>query len=510
MNKIIIISIISLSMLSSCKKDFNAANPNSLTIANFWQSEADAIKGVNAIYSDLHRQASTFSRWMYYHGILKGDEGFGSGGDIGLNNLMNFVQTDYNTALTRETWQNLFVGVFRANQAIANIPGITMDATLKKRLVAEARFLRGFFYFELTLYWGRPPLMLAPSTPTDQPPNATNEEAWAQVVKDFTEAAVDLPESYPSTELGRATKGAAYAFIGKAYMQQNKNQQAIDALNWLVEGPGKSIYGLMDNYRDNFLINTENNKESIFEIQFAYKQTENGDDDANETINLNTGSSIAKFFSPNPIGFNDGAARKRWLVDTFNVEKTALGKRDPRLGWSFIFDSTDERGPAFTQIYGTTYAALNIPNGSAGMWFRKLLNDENRNFESFSSGNNYRMIRYADILLLYAEALNAVGRTTDAYQYVNKVRQRVSVGMAPLPAGMSQGRFFAQIKHERIVELAGEAWRWSDLLRWNELDASLAARDPEFRNFVKNKNEYYPIPQRDIDINPNLKQNQNY
>ncbi len=512
MKKITIISIITLTMFSSCKRNFDEPNPNALTISNFWTTESDAIKGVNAVYSTLHRQASVYSRWMYYHRILRSDEGFGSGGDGGLNNLMSFVQTDYNNALTAETWQNLYVGVFRANQALANIPTINMDPNLKKRLIAEAKFLRGFFYFDLTLFWGRPPLMLEPSKPTDQPRNATNEEAWAQVVKDFTEAAADLPETYSSmpNEIGRATKGAAYAFIGKAYMQQSKYQQAVDAFNWLVEGPGKTIYDLMPNYRDNFLISTENNKESVFELQFALKANENGDDDANESINLNSGASIAQFFAPPGVGFNDGAARKRWLVDTFLLEKTVTNQRDPRLAASFIFDSTDERGANFTIVYGQTYASRGLNSGA--MWFRKLLNDHWKNVEGFSSGNNYRMIRYADVLLMYTEALNGVNRTADAYQYVNKVRARV--GMSPLTAGMTQARFLTQIKHERIVELSGEGWRWADLLRWGDLSAAnlpvLKARDPEFTNFTVGKNEYYPIPQGDIDLNPNLKQNPNF
>jgi len=144
------------------------------------------------------------------------------------------------------------------------------------------------------------------------------------------------------------------------------------------------------------------------------------------------------------------------------------------------------------------------------MWFRKLLNDQlpGRTNEGFSSGNNYRMIRYADVLLIYAEALNGVNRTADAYQYVNLVRSRV--GMPPLPAGMSQSRFMQQIKHERIVELSGEGWRWADLLRWGELGPELQVRDIEFKNFIKGKNEYYPIPQSDIDLNPNLTQNPNF
>jgi tetratricopeptide (TPR) repeat protein len=512
MNKLLIISIIGLMVLSSCKRNFDEPNPNSPTTASFWKSESDAVKGVNAIYSTFKRQASVYSRWMYYHRILRSDEGFGSGGDIGLNNLMSFVQTDYNNALTAETWQNLYVGIFRANQAIASIPTITaIDPALQKRLIAEAKFLRGLFYFDLTLFWGRPPLMLQPSTLTAQPKNATNEEAWAQVIKDFTEAAADLPTSYPASDIGRATKGAAYAFIGKAYLQQNKFQPAADALNWLVEGPGKTIYDLMPVYDDNFLITSENNKESVFELQFVNKPNENGDDDVREDINLNSGASIAQFFAPPGIGFNDGAARKRWLVDTFNLETTASGQRDPRLAASFIFDSMDVRGPEFTMVYGQTYKSRNLSAG--GMWFRKLLNDRTpgKTNEGFSSGNNYRMIRYADVLLMYAEALNGVGKTTDAYQYVNRVRARV--GMVPLPAGMNQARFLTQIKHERIVELAGEGWRWADLLRWGELTStlpSLKLRDPEFNGFTPGKNEYYPIPQSDIDLNPNLSQNPNF
>jgi starch-binding outer membrane protein, SusD/RagB family len=234
-----------------------------------------------------------------------------------------------------------------------------------------------------------------------------------------------------------------------------------------------------------------------------------------ETRNPNPGTSIAQFYAPPGIGFNDGAARRRWLLDTFLLEKTALGGRDPRLEASFIFDSTDERGPDFTMVYGRTFTdRVNdtrnpLPRG--GMWFRKLLNDHWKNFEGFNSPNNYRMIRYADVLLMYAEALNGLNRTAEAYQYVDRVRQRA--GMAPLTLvkpGMNQTQFLNQLKHERIVELSGEGWRWADLARWGDLSPGLQSRDPEFRNFVVGKHELYPIPQSDIDLNPNLTQNPNY
>src|SRR5688500_2788014 len=231
MKKIFLIVTVLL-LAAACNKDFDAPNPNAPTVASFWKTEADAVRGVNAIYSTFHRGPSLFSRWLYYHGMLKADEGFGSGGDIGLNNLMNFVQTNYNDGLTALTWETLFVGVFRANQALQYIPQMGINDALKTRLVGEAKFLRGLFYFYLTLYYGRPPLMLTPSQPTDVPANATTEQAWAQVAKDLSEAATALPVSYPAAELGRATRGAAYALLGKAYLQQKKYQEALDALSW--------------------------------------------------------------------------------------------------------------------------------------------------------------------------------------------------------------------------------------------------------------------------------------
>src|SRR5215213_6225116 len=357
MKKVSIIIFIALTGFSSCKKNFDESNPNQLTAANFWKSEADAVRGINAVYSTFHRGAAGYSRWLYFHGMLRGDEGYGSGGDGGLNTLMSFVQTNYDLNLTRETWENMYVGIYRANQVIANVPAITgMDANLQKRIVAEAKFLRGLFYFNLTLYFGRPPLILEPSQPTMQPGNATPEEAWAQAAKDFTEAAADLPTSYSGPDLGRVTKGGAYGMLGKTYLQQKKYQQAVDAFAWLVTGPGAGIYNLMPNYRDNFVIDKENNIESVFEIQNALRNDENSDNDVDEGARPNPGASIAKFYAPGGgPGFQDGAAR-RWLIDTFNLEKTAAGGRDPRLAVSFLYDSTDERGPDFTMIYGVSHA----------------------------------------------------------------------------------------------------------------------------------------------------------
>lgn len=506
MKKYIILTLAIVLSLASCKRDFEKPNPNAVTIEAFWKTSDDAVKGVNAIYSTFKRTNTTYSRFLFYHGILKSDEGFGAGGDGGLNNLMRFNQTDYNIGLTAGTWQTLFVGVFRANQVIANVPNINMDPILKARVIGEAKFLRALFYFNLTLYYGRPPLILTPSQPTDKPANATTAEAYAQVAKDLNEAIPSLPTSYTGIDLGRATKGAAYALLGKTYLQQKQYQPAADAFAWLVTGPGSSIYSLTKNYRDNFLPSTENNSESVFEVQFSENLAESTDDDTNESRQSNTGTSIAQFFAPQPIGYGDGGAR-RWMINEFLQETTTTGAQDPRLAASLLFDNADPAGPTATQVYGQSWAKRYGLNNKS-VYFRKLLNDSYKTSEGFRSPNNYRLIRYADVLLMYAECLNGLNKTAEAYQYVDRVRGRA--GLATLSVakpGLNQQQFLDQLKHERETELCGEAWRWADLLRWGDLSPALASRDADFATFVVGKNEYYPIPQSDIDLNQNLTQN---
>ncbi|RYY08748.1 MAG: RagB/SusD family nutrient uptake outer membrane protein, partial [Chitinophagaceae bacterium] len=198
MRKFFLILII-VSLAVSCTRNFDETNPNQPTIVTFWKSGDDAIKGLNAVYSIFHRGYAGYSRAMYFHGMLKSDEGFGSGGDGGLNTLMSFSMNDNNFGLTADTWKNMYEGINRANQVIAFVPAIQMDVALQARIIGEAKFLRGLFYFNLTLYFGRPPLISEPSNISFQPSNASPEQAWAQAAKDFSEAAAVLPVSYGST-----------------------------------------------------------------------------------------------------------------------------------------------------------------------------------------------------------------------------------------------------------------------------------------------------------------------
>jgi tetratricopeptide (TPR) repeat protein len=509
----------------SCKKsELDIPNPNQATTQQFWLTASDAQQGVNAIYSTYHRAA--LSRWMHFITIVRADEGFSTSPAPWIRNYFDlFNYENYNDGLIASLWQDCYIGINRSNQALDNVPNITMDNGTKQQLLAEARFMRGFFYYTLGLHYGNVPILLHTSKPTDYPATSTQEEVYAQAIQDFTDASADLPATYDANNKGRATKGAAFAMLGKVYMQQGKYQQAKDALQWLVEGPGNAIYSLVPNYRDNFLETSENNSESVFEFQNAANpidafDNDAGDGDPNHTPDkLNYGTSIPPFFAPRPIGFTDGQAQ-RWLVWEFLKEDQANGQRDPRVPATFLYDSTDERGPNFTLVYGETWASRNYSNDvndpigvatNRTVYFRKFLDDATMNGEVFHSGNNYRYLRYADVLLLYAEALNALGQTTQAYPFVDKVRQRAGLPSLSLAMpGLNQQQFLAQLKHERITELSGEGHRWEDLVRWGELSAALAPRDPAFANFVAGKHEFLPIPQFDLDINPNLKQNPNY
>lgn len=532
MKKILIYVVFATGLiLAGCKKELDIENPNQATVEVYWTTADEALRGVNAIYSTLHRGG--ISRWMPFYYIIRSDEGRSTSPatDI-VNNMDQFLVTDYNYGNLYGIWNDNYIGIFRANQVLANVPDIEMDEAQKQRLLGEAKFLRGLFYFHLATLWGNVPLMLTPSTPNDKPTVTPQAEVWAQIEKDLTEAAATLPVRYTNTaDLGRATKGAANALLAKAYMQQKKYNEALTPLQWLVEGEGNTVYNLMPNYRDNFITTRENNQESVFEWQFQLNPSENHDDDTDPRAdNLNYGTSIAQFFAPSGIGWSDGEAH-RWLVREFQKEKTTAGARDPRLEASFLFDSTDVRGPEFTMFYGQTFAerygerdpvTKNLIRDANGrvvlpanirsrIWFRKFLNDHWKNQEGYNSPNNWRYIRYADVLLMYAEVLNQTGKTAQAYQYVDRVRQRA--GLAPLSAVMpnlNQQQFLAQLKHERITELAGEGHRWNDLARWGDLGPQIAPRDPGFANFQVGKHELLPIPQQEIDINPNLNQTPNW
>lgn len=311
MKNIFCLTVVAALIATGCKKDeLNITNLNTITATVFWKTATDAQQGINAIYSTFHRVG--LSRNQFFITIIRTDEAYSTSPNATLvNNFDKFIITDYNLWETRTMWQDCYLGINRANQVMDNVPGITMDETRKQQLLGEAKFLRGYFYYTLATYWGNVPVLLKTSAPSDYPVTSSQADVYAQAVKDFTEASALLPAAYDLNNIGRATKGAAYAMLGKTYMQQKLYPQAQQAFQWLVEGDGKSNYDLVSDYRNNFIETAENNRESVFEYQHAANPTDNHDDDLDpRTDNLNYGTSIPPFFAPRPIGFTDGQAKR--------------------------------------------------------------------------------------------------------------------------------------------------------------------------------------------------------
>ena len=366
----------------------------------------------------------------------------------------------------------------------------------------------------MTALWDNMPLLTTVSSAADQPANSSPAEVFAQLETDLLAAIEALPETRDAENTGRPTKGAAYALLAKVYAQNHQWEQAKGCLEWLIEGKGASMYDLVADYSHNFSNKHENNKESIYEIHFSlthyvgFDQTDNYRDP-----NAQLGTQIEMIQSPKDIGWNNVEAR-RWLVDYYKRETTVTGENDPRLYYTLWYDNASSDFPDKDHsIYGKEWDS----NWGSRCFIKKYSTDVTPIY--YWNDNNFRVLRYADMLLLYAEVLNELNGPTDkAVNALNRVRNRV--GLANIQNSTyykgvtaSKDAFREQIKIERGLELSLECVRWIDLKRWgfdsNEL-AKISARDADYANFVIGKHERMPIPQREVDNNPNLVQNDKY
>ena len=505
---IIICFIVAGMILSSCKKELlDITNPNTLTVDQFWKTESDAQQGINAAYAMFYKPG-LWTRWMYFRLDLTSDEGFSKSPWIELADWTRFQYINYNFWEGNvNTWRDTYKAIFRCNQVLANVPNIEFaDPNKKELILAQAKFLRALHYYYAAILWENVPIVLEPSKPNDLPLQSTLAEVWVQIAKDLTEAGAVLPIEWDASNVGKPTKGAVNALLAKTYMQQHKWQEAKTALDYFITGSGAGKYSLVSNFQDNFSHTTENNTESVFEIQFS-DANKGGDGD---NPNQNMGSNRAQFFAPRSIGWSDGQART-WVVNEFKKELTTANKLDPRLQYTLFYPS--QEADFGVKIYGRSWQW-----DADEAWFKKYSRDYYRDNEDYFGQNNYRMIRYADVLLMYAEVLNELGQTPNAVQYVDMVRARANMSSLTIghpTALLSKDQFRDRLKIERTLELCGESVRWADLKRWDDLTTAagvskVALRDPDFNNFVVGKQIRLPIPEVEVQNNPNLKQNPQY
>ncbi|NOX64208.1 MAG: RagB/SusD family nutrient uptake outer membrane protein [Chlorobi bacterium] len=493
--KLIIASVVGILILggiTSCKK-LDLINPNESTVNTFWVNKTAAVKGVNAIYAALGRPG-TYMQWFYFVTDASSDLGFSTSPWTDLSNISKFTYTNYNFTVNYGTWNDHYRGIFRANQVLNYVPGIKMDTTLKNRLLGEAHFLKALFYYNLVNLYGNVPLATKLNVGADQLKGYRQEgipAVWNLIEQDLLFAQKHLPTKYDAQNLGRATWGAATALLAKAYMQQHKYSEALPLFKEIV---ASGIYSLIPNYENNFRHTDENNAESIFEVQFSH-QFDNGPWQ-DGTAGSSVGTDRARNFSP--VGWSDVEATA-YYVDIFKKY------HDPRLNATYIYPNTTQK------YYGLSYNAMPRTGGRVSNWFNKYTRSyyvDVAGARDWDSPINYRVIRYGGILLLYAEALHKTGNDTKALALVQQVRDRVGAGPSPF-LSLGVGKV---IEWERIFELSGESQRFFDMRRYgyftdqNEINR-IATIDYEFKHFRTATKGYLPIPTREIDLNPYVKQN---
>jgi starch-binding outer membrane protein, SusD/RagB family len=516
-NKLILLAALPLTMsLASCKKNLEQINPNAQTSASFWQNADDALKGINAAYGSLIVDGS----YMRSTPLLldtRGDDARSNSPWDQMYNTGKFALGTANDAIYGWAYGAFYEGVSRSNQVLDNVPGIEMDQALKDRVIGQAYFLRGLYFYHLVNMFGNValPLQSVKSSVDFYVPQSTNEKGWNQVIADFEKAASLLPTSYNTVngadkgQVGRATKGAALAFLGKAYLFNKRYQEAATQFKAVID---LNIYDLVAEYRDNFTEVNENNKESLFEVQFS--RDAGGKDlgwGGNPAPGWGKTSARAITYGPRGFGWTD-VQPTRSAFNEFLLEKTAAGADDPRLVATMFYNKPGLKlyGKLFSVQYAGNAADLN------DLFCRKYENDETKADEfDWRSGINERIMRYADVLMMYAECLNELGQTAQAYPYIQKVRSRVGLpDLAVVKPNMTQAQMRDQLAHERLLEFSLEGHRFDDIRRWGWLSnpvklAELKSRDPEFNSYQPGR-EYFPIPQRDIDNNPGFKQNPGY
>ncbi|MGI9181099.1 MAG: RagB/SusD family nutrient uptake outer membrane protein [Longimicrobiaceae bacterium] len=471
-------------LLAGCA-DLEITNPNQQTAETFWRTQQDAILGVNAAYRGLQENGS-FGRWLQFAYDMRSDIGYSRSPWGDLANFTKTVFTSYDFEVNREIWIHHYQTIFRANQVIENVPGIQMDQAMRDRIVAEAKFIRALMYFNLVNLYGNVPLILTAPQPTDRPAQVAADQVWAQIEQDLQEARTALPPSYTGDNVGRATRGAANALLGRAHLQQREWNDAVQAFS-LVTG-----YELLPNFRDNFTENGDNNQESIFEVQFGGPEV---------LAAGSRGQNIIKLIGPCAPGgpaFCDGDVRP-WYFDEFMRERTTSGGADQRLDATIFW-----RGRAYDRPYEDYFGARD-----EGRKFWIKYGEFYANTQDWDNPINVKVMRLGGILLLHAEALNEAGRTAEAVAPVNRVRARA--GLAPLGGGMTQEQMRAEIEHQQLLELGFENERWLYLRRHGWLTdaariAVLRQRDPDFANFAPHQ-ALLPIPSTETNLNPNLQQN---
>lgn len=446
-------------------------NPNQFTSDQYYQTAGQLTAATNGIYSQFYG-ADLWGRMMQYFSDMRADEHAAGGGQLEVHNaqLLDGSYDNGNYPINA-AWRGMYRIIHRANAVIQYGPEIeNIDNAFMKMRVAEAKFLRAYAYYYLTVNWGRVPLYteIAESA-DDAKPLAEESEIYQLLETDLQAIQNDLEWRYTGDDAGRASKGAAKMLLARVYMHQGKYSEARTVLEDIYKnGP----YSLMDNYADNFMEETEYNDESIFEIGFAGDGFTWGGDG-----NSTNQRSHVMFQDYSPVAWRNAIPSDR-LLNNFEHPDNGDAKEDPRLHESVYF-SGDTFGPPSDPIVLTD----EMQNGYSSTFHGNTVKASWKKYSPmykldpggyYNSNINYRNMRYAEVLIKLAECENEIGTQEKAISYLNEIRERASVDMPPYPTSNypcdSYDEVMRAIMHESMVEFSNEKLRVLELARWRKND----------------------------------------
>lgn len=482
---LIISALLGVFTINSCSEsDLELTNPNQLSPETFFSNESQVESAVNASYANL-QPLGLYGRLLFYMMDNLAHEQTGNGQQEGDKVTYYDFSFDSSNTQIKDFWDGCYRGINKANFVIANADRINalseseLSAVRKGKYLGEAKFLRAHYYWLLVNRFGGLPIYLGDETDNkDGQPRSSKEAVVNLIIEDLTYAAANCLDK-SEEEIGRVTKGAAYAFLGKVLLFQKSYEPALAAFKKL------NGYALETEYYNNFMEETEHGVESIFEIGYDNS--------------LGTDAIWDSAFDA--LGPNHANLRGQdyGVLDWFNVY--------PSDDLAAEFEAGDNRFAACFYVVGDTYnngentfvASDFSENGGEirpRAW-KKYQNYYKQTSENQESGINMKVIRYSDVLLMMAECEIEVGTISNAVGYINSVRTRA--GLNDLATNLTKQQVFKAIVHERKVELCGEQVRFDDMVRWGIVASELAST-----NFQTGKHELFPIPDAEISTNVNI------
>ncbi len=532
MKKIYYFPLLFLATLFSCVK-LKEKPQSFISSDQFYNTQSDAINAVNAVYFLLNsggNAVQTPYNTLFSTGMDMMTDDIDPGPGATNPDVRSQAQLLHNSSGLRvlQIWQQHYAGIYKANVAILEVPGINMDGTLKNRLVGESKFLRALYYFNLVRLYGDVPLLTTPTNSLDpsdlQVHRTSSAEVYAQIEKDLTEAADALPTSYTGTDIGRATKGAALALLAKVYLTEasfplqwtEKYQDAVTTAQQVVD---LGVYSLLSEYYQVFAPAYKNLQvnENIFAAQFQSNSQGQGNNQAPRGARKNvpgvTGANYAdqvRFYTVPDTSKVDGQDH---FFSVYKLFQYSDKRKD-----SPIINGQLQNGTFTTRFVGSDnkfYGDVNnkandkTTRGDSVPYLNKWW-DVSQASNLSQSAANVPIIRYSELLLILAEAENELsGPSTKALSALNQVRQRANLS-AIGDGALSQNQFREEVYLQRRLELVWENQRWFDLIRQKDSTNNrvmVAKLHVVGKTAASDKHYLYPIPLQEIQLNPNLTQN---